>query len=1074
MQKAVSTLLQIGLYVVGSLLTTGQMSSAQVTSDNTVNTQVNQKANVAEITGGTTRGSNLFHSFQDFSVPAGNEAFFNNANSISNIFSRVTGGNISNVNGLIRANGSANLFLVNPAGIMFNDGARLDIGGSFYGSTASSILFENGEFSATNLEQPPLLTVNAPIGLGFRDNPGNITQQGSSLSVLPGKNLSLLGGKIAIDAGNLNAKEGQVSLGAISSLGVVNLDENLSLDFNTLLLADILLDNGATINVAGAGEGKIAINARNLKLSDNSTFNAGIDANTSTLETRAGNIIVNASQSVILETGSELRNNLNVGSLGNAGDIIVTAQNLSLSDDSDLITAVDAKGNAGNINLNITDEIFLDKEAGIISQVRAGGVGDSGNIIANSSSVTLDNNSIFTTNVIGRGNGGNILVDSNSTVLNNGSLFSADISGEGESGNINVITNTLTLKERAFFSAKIAGRGNGGNINIQASERVTLENSFVQALVESEGVGDAGNISIATDSLLLTRGIQDASSFILSSTSGRGNAGDITVEALNDINLENGSSFITSVEPGGEGKGGDINLTATNISLIGKTKDNRSELRANTRGIGDAGNIVVNALGKVSLAENSTINNKSVSGRGDAGNIKINSERLFIDGRSFILNDNGNPEIPNVTNIGNSGDVTIDSQIVSLDNQSQISSSSFANTIGEAGDIAIDTDNLIIAKGSNIGNLTENDSDGGEIKIDARNIELVTGGTIASTTSSTGNAGNIILNVAQQIAIDGENPFIPSEDSRFTVQTLQELEPFTGLFANTTIASSGDGGNIKITNPQVLLLSNGGEIAVNSQGTGSSGNLSITADSLELNKQSQLIAETKFGQTEPRPSNINLFIDDVLTLRGDSLISASALNNANGGNVNIDADLIIAYPARAGGNDIIANAAEGLGGNISITTEGILGIEERPQSPDSNDLDASSQVDGLDGTVTITNPSLNLFRGVVELPSNVVESDEVTAQACEKHRARTNENLLNISGSGGIPPEPSAPLDSFNVTANETIAQASIAPQSVTTSQGEIEPARGIEVTESGNVVLTAYQTNNSGDRLPKVRSNCS
>jgi filamentous hemagglutinin family protein len=153
---------------------------AQVTSDDTVNTQVTENGNTAEITGGETRGDNLFHSFQDFSVPTGNEASFLNANDISNIFSRVTGGNISNIDGLISANGSANLFLINPAGIIFGEGARLDIGGSFYGSSASSILFEDGEFSAADLDNPPLLTVNAPIGLGFRDQPGDIVNRASN------------------------------------------------------------------------------------------------------------------------------------------------------------------------------------------------------------------------------------------------------------------------------------------------------------------------------------------------------------------------------------------------------------------------------------------------------------------------------------------------------------------------------------------------------------------------------------------------------------------------------------------------------------------------------------------------------------------------------------------------------------------------------------------------------------------------------------------------------------------------------------------------------------------------------
>ncbi|MEY4520484.1 MAG: hypothetical protein RLZZ499_3084, partial [Cyanobacteriota bacterium] len=154
MSKALSSWLGLSLCILGYFCATNNPASAQVTSDDTVNTQVTENGNTAEITGGETRGDNLFHSFQDFSVETGNEASYLNANDISNIFSRVTGGNISNIDGLISANGSANLFLINPAGIVFGEGARLDIDGSFYGSSASSILFEDGEFSATDLDNP--------------------------------------------------------------------------------------------------------------------------------------------------------------------------------------------------------------------------------------------------------------------------------------------------------------------------------------------------------------------------------------------------------------------------------------------------------------------------------------------------------------------------------------------------------------------------------------------------------------------------------------------------------------------------------------------------------------------------------------------------------------------------------------------------------------------------------------------------------------------------------------------------------------------------------------------------------
>ena len=1016
--------------VAGILFCSPSKTIAQITPDGSTSTTVENNGNVSTIEAGDRSGANLFHSFDGFSIPTGNEAFFNNASDIDNIFSRVTGGNVSSIDGLIRAN-NANLFLINPAGVIFGNGARLDLGGAFYGGSADSILFPDGvEFNA-NDTAAPVLTINAPIGLNFRDEPAPVSLQNSNLTVVGGQSFNLFGGGISFSNTNLNASGGNVGLNAVSSGGIVSFNENLDLDFSNVSLADVSLTN-SQINVSGAGGGEIEVNARNLNLLEGSIFNGGMNSENSTPEDRAGNLIVNATGSVTLDSDSVIRNNVSETSLGNAGNVLITAQNLSLANNSRLSTISFGSGNTGNINLNI---------------------------------------------------------NSGAIALTNGSKLLADVKGSGEGGDILVTTNTLELTAQSDFSTNLSGEGSAGNINITASDSIVLEDSTFQSTVVAGATGSAGSIDLNTGSLVLTSNPNAASngSRILASTAGEGNAGDINIESTNDVSLDSDSSIQTQVELGAVGTAGNINITTTDLSLTNGTKPLRSSLLANTEGDGDGGDITINASGNINLDLYGLILSQGTSGTGDAGDINITSDTLSLNSGSSIVSTTGDPEQLNVANSGSAGNINVNSRITTLDRFSGISTSSISNAIGEAGNVTLNSDLLTIAGGSGINALTENDSAGGTIEINTGDLDILTGGGIVTLTNGVGDAGDIILNINRQFTIDGANAVIPPEEFRSPLAVERELELLTGLFASTTDISTGNGGNIQITTPQTLSIFNGGQITVDSEGAGNGGNLVINAGALDLNSGSQLIAQTQNGQDGQELSNINLQIEDVLSLEGDSQISARAFNTANGGNVNIDAGFVIAFSPATEGNDIIASARGGAGGKIDITAREIFGLEEgvAESANASNDLDVSSEL-GIDGTISINNPDVSAKSGMRDLPANAINPGESVQQACAASTTSSTSSL-NLQGRGGIPSPPTTTLSSDDIlfkgefyqagekklgenNSHQSTAQPEPAP--IVTAQGNIYPARGISVDRKGEIILTRA-ANGHEQTDPKVTSGC-
>jgi filamentous hemagglutinin family protein len=651
---------------------------AQIVPDTTLpnNTVVIPNGNNFQIEGGTQTGNSLFHSFGEFSVPTGGAAFFNNASGIENIFSRVTGGNISNIDGLIRANGTANLFLLNPNGIIFGPNASLNIGGSFIGSTASSIRFADGSsFSATNPSAPPLLTINVPIGLQFGSTaPAEIQVQGSNLAVETGKTLALLGGNLTI-YGNNNPLYSGLTAGGIP-LAIVNgnivpttpggrielwsvVNGELSVNNHGKLtiengqgateFGNIQLLSGARVDTSGTGGGEIQVQARSLRLSEGarlSSFTLG--------GLPGGMIAVNTSESVeITGTGgyeetvlrfvtatatpSDLINGFFTISFGagSSGDITVNTPAVRLLNGA-YISATTFGGEGGDVMVNAAN--FVELSAAFITTGTASDK-NAGNLTINTSRFLGRDNGIVSTSSFGPGQGGNLIINASdlvevysgnpislaviSSVANAfGGVFTSGFS-TGKAGELNVNTRRLILGSGAALAASSFGGGNGGDITINASESVELMGttpngqrfSAITSVTELGSGGNGGNLRIFTDRLIL----RDKGRVSIRAQ-GTGNAGNLEVFA-NSILMDNEGGLEGTSETGVGG-----NFTVRSRSLIMRRNSFISATAGDLGGKGNGGNIII-YTDTLAALENSDITANSIASLG--GKVEITAQAIF-------------------------------------------------------------------------------------------------------------------------------------------------------------------------------------------------------------------------------------------------------------------------------------------------------------------------------------------------------------------------------------------------------------------------------------------------------------
>ncbi|AKG24396.1 filamentous hemagglutinin [Calothrix sp. 336/3] len=711
---------------------------AQVASDGTTKTIVNPNSNIFTIINGTAKGNNLFHSFSNFSVPTGSEARFDlvNTPNITNIFSRVTGGNISNIDGLIKTinnnpNNAVSLFLMNPNGIIFGQNAKLDISGSFIGTTANSIKFADGvEFSAVNATANPLLTMSVPIGLQMGQNSGKITVQGTGhlitngffapadrsqnpigLQIKAGNTLALIAKGVNFSSGVVTTNGGgHLEVGSISD-GLVKLNftsTGLVGDYSAVSqFNDINFAKQSLLDASGSGS-SIQLQGRNIRFTEGSgalLHNFGI-------QQPAKGITVKATETVSLAgntSDGKLSSFIQIDNLGitPTGDISLAAAQLSLKDGANIHNWTFTPINGGNITANITGAIAVDGfvptnpiVSTSITSITLNS-GKAGDIKVSAHDLRVLNSGSISTLSAGSGQAGilqfkiadllEIAGNNPFTTLSSSVISSA--SNTGDSGSTFINTSRLVIRDSGILGSSTVASGAAGNVIVNASKSVEVRGrsggSILPARIASSAeildpvtqavlklpaipTGKAGSLTINTPLLKVTDG-----GLVTVRNDGPNSAGDLQINA-NAIFLNNQGIINASTA---SGNGGDVKLNIQDYLLI----RHNSLISATAAGKGNGGNVSINVPIAIGL-ENSDIIANAFEGKG--GNINITTEGIIglefrdtLTPRTDLTNDitassqfniNGNVEINNVGVDPNSGLIELPANL--SDSSQQIAS----------------------------------------------------------------------------------------------------------------------------------------------------------------------------------------------------------------------------------------------------------------------------------------------------------------------------------------------------------------------------------------------------------------
>jgi filamentous hemagglutinin family protein len=811
------------------------LAQAPITSSG-LHTQVSPSPSNAlqyDITGGTRpgNGTNLFHSFREFSVPTNHIANFLNDSGIatSNILGRVTGGNPSNILGTIQTTsfGAANLFLMNPAGIVFGPSASLNVGGSVSFTTADYLRLSDGaRFNALPGPQDASLSSAPVAAFGFLgSNPAAITVQGGQLAVAPGQGISLVGGDMTVQGATLveegavqpvqlSAPGGQIALASVASPGEI--------------LAGTL---GTAPNVNGQSFGTLGtVQVSQKAVLDSSGYDGG------TILIRGGRLVVDDSTISANVTGPASEQ---TGHAGTGIDIRMTEKVLIQ--------------NLAVLETNVTDQASAGIGSGGV-RIRADHIEIAG------------------------------VPDLETFPFTGIRSDVAPMSEGGKSGDIVLEANSILMKDLSNLITATFSASDGGNIKVRAAQSLEMEN-FARISAGSEAAtGSAGNIEVSStqgDLLLNNSTVTSQASLIAESESangtvGTGNTGNITLNAPNgDILLSQGSVFnYADTTTGSLGK---IELTAKNLTLREGSLISGDNLTPQA-----PDNIMVTLSERLTLESNSLIAT-SAWRSAPAADLTVTAPQVLITGGSSLNTD--------TFRSGQGGRLSLFTDNLQLTDGGQLRSGSRPAPFtphppvptGAGGTVVVQSPSgpaqsiLVDGVGSGVFTDTQGTGAGGSMNLAAQSITVQNGGTISASTigkapSATG--GNITISSVQSTNLSNGGSITagstgPANAGNITINAGSQFISNNGSV--TTQASQATGGNITVqATDSIRLVNSRIDTSVQGGPTTAGGNISLDPSIVTL-QNSQVRAEAVQGQG----GNITIVAGTFLADQ-TSLVSASS------------------------------------------------------------------------------------------------------------------------------------------------------------------------------------------------------